>query len=213
MAPKEQRTAFVQELRDRIAQGPEKPPAPIEHQRILEERLFRATKRNSDSGVRRLNMSRTKHSNQYERKVLSNISKYGWHCTSVSGAKGTPSFAYTVGLYHSFGYPELLIIGLPPETAHGILSVAASAAAAGKPFDVDLPTDRLLQGYSAVFVEVPPAEYYNYVLSSLWYYEGNAFPLCQIVWPFEDGTFPWHPSVSPELRQSQPVLGVHAGGT
>ena len=38
-APKEQRIAFVQELWDRIAQDPERVPVPIEHQRILEERL------------------------------------------------------------------------------------------------------------------------------------------------------------------------------
>lgn len=38
-APKEQRIAFVQELWDRIAMDPEKVPVPIEHQRILEERL------------------------------------------------------------------------------------------------------------------------------------------------------------------------------
>jgi hypothetical protein len=155
---------------------------------------------------------RTRHSNEYERNLLSNISKHGWQCTSVGGAERTPSFSYTIGLYHSFGYPELLIFGVRPKTAHGVFTTAASAAASGKPFDLDQPTDRLFQGFTAVFVEVPTAEYHNYVLSSLWYYEGHAFPLYQIVWPFEDGTFPWHPSVSEELRQSQPVLGVHAGG-
>jgi len=159
-----------------------------------------------------LDMPRSTHSNEYERKLLSNISKHGWQCTSVGAAENTPSFSYTVGLFHSFGYPELLIFGLPSKTAHGVLSIAASTAAGGKPLDLDQPTDRLLQGYSAVFVPVPPAEYHNYVLSDLWYYEGNAFPLYQIVWPFEDGTFPWHPSVTPELRESQPVLGVYAGG-
>ena len=38
-APKEQRIAFVQELWDRIAQDPARVPVPVEHQRILEERL------------------------------------------------------------------------------------------------------------------------------------------------------------------------------
>jgi len=38
-APKEQRITFVQELWDRIAQDPERVPVPVEHQRILEERL------------------------------------------------------------------------------------------------------------------------------------------------------------------------------
>jgi putative addiction module component (TIGR02574 family) len=38
-APKEQRIAFVQELWDRIAADPERVPVPVEHQRIIEERL------------------------------------------------------------------------------------------------------------------------------------------------------------------------------
>ena len=38
-APTEQRIAFVQELWDRIAQDPERVPVPVEHQRILDERL------------------------------------------------------------------------------------------------------------------------------------------------------------------------------
>jgi hypothetical protein len=157
-------------------------------------------------------MPRTKHSNEYERKLLSNISKHGWQCTSVGVGESTPCFSYTIGLYHSYGYPELLVLGLPPRNAHGVLSVAASAAARGRPFELDQPTDRLFRGFPAVFVRVPAAEYRNYVLSDVWYYEGIAFPLFQIVWPFEDGAFPWHPSVTAERRQSQPVLGVYAAG-
>jgi putative addiction module component (TIGR02574 family) len=46
-APKEQRIALVQELWDRIAQDPESISVPVEHQRILEERLkaYRANRR------------------------------------------------------------------------------------------------------------------------------------------------------------------------
>ena len=53
-APKEQRIAFVQELWDRIAQDPEKVPVPIEHQRILEERLkeYPPTQRPVDPGAK-----------------------------------------------------------------------------------------------------------------------------------------------------------------
>jgi putative addiction module component (TIGR02574 family) len=38
-ASNEQRIAFVQELWDRIAADPKRVPLPVEHQRILEERL------------------------------------------------------------------------------------------------------------------------------------------------------------------------------
>jgi hypothetical protein len=113
-------------------------------------------------------------------------------------------------LFQTFRHPELLTIGLPPRTAHGAFSTAAAAAARGEPFDLDQPAHRLFQNYPAVFVRVPVVEYPNYVLSDLWYYEGNAFPLYQVVWPFEDGAFPWHPSVTAEQRRSQPVLGLHA---
>ncbi len=36
---KEQRIAFVQELWDRIAADPERVPLPVEHERIIDERL------------------------------------------------------------------------------------------------------------------------------------------------------------------------------
>lgn len=155
-------------------------------------------------------MPRTKHSNYYERKLLANISKRGWHCTGVFAEKDTPTFSYTVGLFYSFGFPELLVIGLPPETAYGVFRIAANAAAGGKPLDLSRPAERLFQRYPAVFVQVPVAEYHHYVLSALWYYEGTPFPLHQIVWPFKDGKFPWHPAVTAEQKRSQPVLGAHS---
>jgi Domain of unknown function (DUF4262) len=149
-------------------------------------------------------------SNEYERNLLGNIQRHGWQCTSVSAS---PPFSYTIGLYRSFGHPELIIFGLEHEVAHGILGVAARAAAAGHPFDLQSPTDRLLEGYSSVFVEVPQTEYENYVLSALWYYEGKSFPLFQVVWPSASGDFPWHPAEAPSFAMEQPVLGVPSGGT
>lgn len=133
----------------------------------------------------RLTMPRTTYSNQFERKILQNIAKYGWHANAVGGEADSPSFAF---------------------------GIVASAAENGRPFDLGQPTNALIRGYPAVFVRVPSTEYDPYVLSSLWYYDGSDFPLYQVVWPFKDGKFPWHESVPAQLRRSQPVLGVCAGG-
>ena len=157
-------------------------------------------------------MPRSSHSNEYEPKLLENIQRHGWQCTSVFGDEQGPSFSYTIGLFQSFGHPELIIFGLEHKVAHGILGVAANAAASGNPINLNAPSDRLLQGYSSVFVEVPKSVYESYVLSTLWYYQGDSFPLFQVVWPSARGNFPWHPAEAATFA-NQPVLGVPQGGT
>ncbi|MET0377655.1 MAG: DUF4262 domain-containing protein, partial [Spongiibacteraceae bacterium] len=46
-----------------------------------------------------------------------------------------------------------------------------------------------------------------------WYYQGNDFPLHQIVWPSQTGLFPWHPEASAAFRKAQPVIAGGADGT
>jgi len=63
---------------------------------------------------------------------------------------------------------------------------------------------------ACVLVKVPETEYHEHVGFCRWYYEGNAFPLYQIVRPAWDGYFPWHAQASEAFRAAQPVLAhVH----
>jgi Domain of unknown function (DUF4262) len=48
------------------------------------------------------------------------------------------------------------------------------------------------------------AEYIGY---ARWYYEGDGFPLYQIVWPARSGQFPWDRLASAEFKRAQPVIG------
>jgi uncharacterized protein DUF4262 len=43
----------------------------------------------------------------HERKAVADVKKHGWHVLKVLEDDRGPAFAYTVGLYHSFGHPEL----------------------------------------------------------------------------------------------------------
>lgn len=91
--------------------------------------------------------------------------------------------------------------------AHAVLNIVAEAAASGVPLNLDEPTAELLEGYSCVFVPVPANEYSAHVGFARWFYEGESFPVQQIVWPSKSGVFPWHPDASSEFRAKQPVLG------
>ncbi len=149
--------------------------------------------------------------NDYERSVLRNVEKFGWHCTSVSPGEGqpdSPPFSYTVGLYQTYGASELIMFGLHGETAHSILSIYANRLEEGRPISVDQPTHDLVNDYSCVFVQVPRDRYNDFVFSALWFYAEVPFPLHQVVWPNGEGQFPWHPLAGPAFQEEQPVLGV-----
>ena len=157
-------------------------------------------------------MPRTSAQDSGEQKLLDDVAEFGWHCMKVSGDTEHEPFTYTIGLFQSYGHPELLIYGLPGEVAHSVLTIAANAAAAGKPLSMAKPTEELLEGYSCVFVSVPRAEYAEHVGFARWYYEGDDFPVEQVVWPSKAGLFPWHPNASAAFRAKQPVLGQRESG-
>ena len=146
-----------------------------------------------------------------ERKVLDDIAKYGWHCLSILEEDGEPPWAFTIGLFQTWGHPELIIFGLKSTVAHQILNVVAKGLAENRRIDLSRPSDDLLQNGSCVFVEVPDSEYRERVGFARWYYEGNNFPLYQVVWPSREGYFPWHPKAPDGFRLRQPVLGQPKG--
>lgn len=147
-----------------------------------------------------------------EQKVIDDIAEYGWHCIHIFAEGEHVGYSFTVGLFQSYGHPELIIFGLSAQVAHQILAIAAAAAKAGSPIDLAQPTGALLEDYSCCFAEVPLAEYHEHVGYARWYYQGNGFPLYQIVWPSRSGLFPWHHQATAEFRAAQPVIGHASDG-
>jgi len=157
-------------------------------------------------------MVRTIGEDESEQKVIDDIAEYGWHCIHIMAEGEHVEYSFTIGLFQSYGHPELIIFGLPPKVAHPILATAAEAAKTGSPLDLTQPSDALLDNYSCCFAEVPLTEYYEHVGYARWYYLGNGFPLYQVVWPSRSGLFPWHHQATAEFRAAQPVLGQALDG-
>jgi hypothetical protein len=149
-------------------------------------------------------------SDNAERKVLQDVAEYGWHCLNILEEDEHPPFSFSIGLYKTWQFPELIIVGLKREVAHGVLNIVATALAEGKRPDLAATNDDLLEGYACCFVEVSKAHYREYVGTARWYYEGAAFPLYQVVWPSKQGHFPWHSDASESFVRWQPVLGEGA---
>jgi hypothetical protein len=66
----------------------------------------------------------------------------------------------------------------------------------------------LLPGSTCNFIEVADRYYPDYVGFARWYYRRRQFPLVQIVWPNNDGYYPWEEDCPRSFKEWQPVLGA-----
>ena len=67
-------------------------------------------------------------------------------CRIVNILDGDPGFSFSIGLYLDSGHPELIIFGLPPDNASGIINDVGNRAAAGHDFGNGAVSDDLLEG-------------------------------------------------------------------
>ena len=178
-----------------------------------QHRCLRGTGVSPDIELGANDMVRTVGADSGEIKLIADVEKFGWHCVNILAEGEEPPYSFTVGLFHTYNYPELIIFGLPDNVAHQILGIAADALKNGAPIDLSCSSEELLEGYACCFAEVPVNQYRENVGFCRWFYEGDAFPLYQIVWPSREGYFPWHPDAATSFRSAQPVLGVSNGVT
>jgi hypothetical protein len=141
-----------------------------------------------------------------EDKCLADIAEYGLHVIRVGGDEEWPGFVYSVGLYHNFQSPEIIVVGLRPDLSHSLLNEIAERARQGERFQLGDTIDGLLDGFSLVLRPVRDELIEPHFGWDLWYYGGQVFPTGQLVWPTTSGIWPWDPSASEEFRALQPLL-------
>jgi Domain of unknown function (DUF4262) len=139
-------------------------------------------------------------------QMRADIATYGWHVIKVYEDDEGPAFAFTIGLFQRFGHPELIVFGLPPDTMHLMLNGAGENVRAGRPYAAGLNYDDILEGYSCTFRPVPRRHYEAYLGSARWYYEGDDFPVLQLIWPDREHRYPWAAPPDAWIRGAQPVL-------
>jgi hypothetical protein len=127
-----------------------------------------------------------------DRKLLSDISQYGWHIIVIQKEVSSPTYSFTVGLFYTFGHPELMIMGLNQNVSHSIFQTAAGAIASGATFQASGFTDILIDSYKCKFSEIGVSRYQEYLGYGIWFYRSlpRPFPALQILWPDKSGKYP-----------------------
>ena len=144
-------------------------------------------------------------------RIHDDVAKFGWHVVAVK-VDGTTEdkFAFTVGLFETYEHPELVIVGLQMNAAHGILSTCVAKIEEGKRFEDGQSRSDILNRFTAAVVAVDKSFYEEYLGSAIGFYDGTDFPALQIVWPDRNNLLPWQPGYDQASLGSQTVLAITA---
>jgi Domain of unknown function (DUF4262)/Domain of unknown function (DUF4265) len=135
--------------------------------------------------------------------VRANVERHGWHLQLVLGDPLHLPWTYTIGLWTSFGHPELSMFGVDPAQAALLLNLMGERVLRGERFEPGHAHGRVLSEQDVRVVGVRPEWYSPYFGMAIdWYLD--EFPMLQVVLPDGAGRFPDDPRS--ELRRGQPLL-------
>lgn len=154
----------------------------------------------------------------YDRRTIDDVLEHGWQVLLV-GAGGCaccdhtgealdheddgPAFAYTVGLGHRSGHPELLMSGLDPTLMHRALNGLARRVVDGRRLAAGDVLEGVLGGAPVVLADASPYALDEVVTWSGWFHRRPPEALV-VVWPSTAGVFAWQPGAPDVLDQLQP---------
>ena len=139
-------------------------------------------------------------------KVLADIHEYGWHVVAIPEVDETPGWAFSIGLYKSFGHPEIILFGLDLELMHSIINTIGDSVKAGIKFEVDGRYNDLIDTYACTFKPVLPVWYYDFLGYANWFYKETDYPVLQCFWPDKQHRYPWETHFEPNWIGAQPLL-------
>jgi hypothetical protein len=142
-------------------------------------------------------------------KTLTDIERVGWHVMKVFAQPGEagPEWAFSIGLFHTFQHPEVIVFGLPLDVCASVVNGIGQNVKAGQRYlQGELYADILQDPYKCSFREVPRAQFIEYVGYALWFYEDDPFPILQCFWPDKSGLYPWDDGCNDYVRAAQPLL-------
>jgi hypothetical protein len=142
-----------------------------------------------------------------DRKLLADIERVGWALISIMEDEQGPGFTYSVGLFHTLGQPEIVLMGLPIDVAQSLINDMGEAIRGGRRFEAGKQYDDIAAGFPLAFVGVGEQHYREYLGYARWFYHGSDFPVLQCVWPDKAGRFPWEPEYDGRYLDVQPLLG------
>lgn len=146
-----------------------------------------------------------------ERKLVDDVHSFGWHVVNASDGDGLPRWAYTVGLTHTVGGPELVMCGLDGPLLHRCLNAAGRAVRAGLDRADGALVGDVLDGFDVQLRTVAPGWGAALFDRLRWFTRVAEPAVVQVVWPDQEGHFPDDPAFRAGLADRQGQLWLPPG--
>ena len=120
-----------------------------------------------------------------------------------------PGYCYTIGLPELVGFPDIVVFGLTPVAASGLIGMVADFLVGGTEIPIGVEITGLYDsGLRAVFAEVDVEQWSALFATGIAWHRGDAFDLVQLVWPDRNGFLPYETGFDERVRHAQPVIGT-----
>jgi hypothetical protein len=117
-----------------------------------------------------------------ERGIAWHVLSHGWSVIALPEEGEWPGWVYSVGLWHTFGVPEVCLFGLRVADMHHWVNEVGERVRAGLVPRPDTVVDDLLDGYPLVVRPVHPSWHLDLFAFGVGFYR-RPVPVVQLVWP------------------------------
>jgi hypothetical protein len=147
-----------------------------------------------------------------DRKMLDVIAEHGWSVLKVSpndGDRDDRSFAFTIGLSTSFGWPELICFGLDRKTLARLLNDAVKAIKlSGAPPEAGQLLHDVAMGIPMRLDRFSEDHFPAHLGTAIWYAAHVGLPFerlscLRLTWPDRNGRFPGDPDCMVDVEELQ----------
>lgn len=148
----------------------------------------------------------------HSEKIEWMIETHGWALEAVAPSSQTdpptPAQAYTIGLPALAGFPEIVVFGLTPAAANGLLGLVIDAVRGGTEIPLGVELVGLLDNdLRCMFAPVDLELHEELMATARAWYRGASFDAVQLLYPDRNGFMPYETGFEQRLRLAQPVVG------
>ncbi|HPB44457.1 MAG: DUF4262 domain-containing protein [Microthrixaceae bacterium] len=138
------------------------------------------------------------------------IETNGWCAEPVAASADPPApgYTYTIGFEPSYGASEVVIFGLQPVAARGLLELIHAQISNGLTIPDGIFVGLLDNDLRAAMLPLDLDEVADLFPDATALLGADGYRMSQFVWPDRNGLLPWEDGYDERLRLAQPVLAA-----
>lgn len=119
-----------------------------------------------------------------------------------------PGYAYTIGFPEAFTFPEVVLFGLTPVAASGLLDLVADLLGGGTEIPLGIELTGLFDNdLRCIFAPIDLTEWGELFGVATAWRRGAPFDAAQLLWPDRNGFLPTEAGFDRRVATAQPVIG------